>query len=581
MRIEATLLAVLVASPVLLGQVQVLEPFGTGCGGYGGQQSTISITPALRPGFWSLLQIDNMTPAAPAVLMIGNSRTNWDGISLPASLAPAGMPGCTLLVSPLIQVLFQTVGTNTAIALPVPEDPVIAATDLFFQTYFHSPGQNWIETGLSSALRARVAPLPTPTTAVTSITQFGITFTFAQPVQAGQFVNGDWFVVGPATLVDMQPPCITVGTRVMNGAMINPDPASAYHGYDGALFGPGEEWRYSAALNVAFNLSPSNPRVLQPNQSLIKVISNTNTAYVPQLETCSVLTCLADRPPLGSFRPPYAGPDHQVRHDADMIDWTALLSLPAPAGMPSFAAHVAKLERPWLDHRQGWPARYMHPILNMPDYGRDFTSHYNEAALMANVNLPQTQKELLVTRLIQIGIDCWGNVKNGCYWEGVGGHNSGRKLPILLAGALLHDVEMLAVGANYPSVRNVNGTFTVHFGEDCQTFYVQQTSATEINWGFGGYDASHLNLPDFGFSHVHSPSADAVGWNTNGYRRCCTANAWAGGVLCARMMGLVDEWAHPALFDYQDRFMQTEPAGWTRTWSSWVGTMWDTYRSQF
>ena len=131
------------------------------------------------------------------------------------------------------------------------------------------------------------------------------------------------------------------------------------------------------------------------------------------------------------------------------------------------------------------------------------------------------------------------------------------------------------------SVRNLNGTFVTHFGEDCQTFFVEQTSATQINWGYGGYTSADINTPEFGFSHVHAPQNDQAGWNADSYRRCCTANAWVGGVLCARMMGLVDNWAHPALFQYQDRYMQTEPAGWTRSWSTWVGAMWDMHRASF
>lgn len=569
-------MATAVASPVLHSQ-----SFGSSCGGNGGQPATINISPALRPGHWSTLQIDNLVPATNAILMVGNSDPVWDGRQLPVSLGSIGMPGCSLLVPPMVNYPFFTATSTVLSGIYVPEDPVLATAELTFQTLFDQPGLNPLNLAFSSGFRARVAPLPTPTTAVTSITQFGITFTFAQPVQAGQFANGDWFVVGPVTLVDMQPPCITVGTRVMNGAMINPDPGSVYHGYDKGLYGTGNEWRYQDNLNVALNLTPANPRVLQPNQSLVKAISNTNTAFLPQLETCAVLTCVASAPPMRSFRPPYGGTDHEPRYDVDMLDWTALLSLTPAAGMPSLATQVAKFERPWLDHSPGWPSRYMHPVLNMPDYGRDFTTLYNEGALMANCNLTQAQKETLVIRLVQIGIDFWGNVKNGCTWEGVGGHNSGRKLPVLFAGALLHDAEMLAMGPNYPSERFLNGTFVTHFGEDCQSFYVQQTSSTQINWGYGGYQSSDVGTPEFGFSHVHQPQNDQVGWSADSYRRCCTANAWVGGVLCARMMGLMDNWSHDALFEYQDRYMQQETSGWTRSWSTWVGGMWDLHRASF
>ena len=555
--------------------------FGAGCGGQGGQPATISMNPGMRPGFRSTLQINNLPPNGAALLLLGSSSTSWWGTPLPLSLLPLGMPSCELLVSAETSLPFGTGNGNPACTFGVPLTPTLAAQWLYLQVMFVQPGLNPAATGISRALATRIAPLPTATSPVSSITQFGITFQFAAPVQAGRFVNGDWFVVGPATLVAMNPPCVTSSGRVMNGAMINPNASTRAHGYDKALYGPGNEALYQDTLNVALNLSTTSPRVLQPNQSLIKVISNTNTALVPQIETCAVLTVLAETPPQGSFRPPYAGSDHAVRYDEQMLDWSKLHTLSPATGMPDVATQTAQFERPWLDHAPGWTSRYLHPTLNMPDYGRDFTSLYNEAALLCHLNLPAVDKRLLLVRLVQIGIDFFGNVENGCSWEGVGGHGSGRKLPILFAGALLHDAGMLAVGENYPSERQLNGTYTTHFGEDCQTFYVQQTSATQINWGYGGYTAASLGMPEFGFSHVHWPSSDNANWTGDSYRRCCTANAWLGGVLCARMMGLIDEWDHQALFDYTDRFAQTEPVGWTRSWSPWVGRMWDLYRASY
>jgi hypothetical protein len=568
----ATLYVLLCAAPL------AAQSFGTSCGGANGQPAVISVSPAMRPGLVSRVEITNLPPNSAALLMIGTSWTQWAGVPLPLGLAGIGMPGCDIATAPDVILPFPTVSGTAAANFVVPNHSSLSAQWLYLQTLFAQPGLNPAHTGISRPYAARVAPTQTPTTYVSSITQWGITFQFAQPVQAGQFVNGDWFVVGPATLVDMSPPCVTVGGRVMNGAMINPDASSSHHGYDKALFGPGNEMLYVDALNVSLNLSSANPRYLTPGQSLIKVVSNTNTNLIPHIDTCAILTVLSSAPPVGSFRPPYAGTDHEVRYDEQMLDWSLLQNLTPAANMPNVAAETAKFERPWLDHVPGWPSRYLHPVQNMPDYGRDLAALYNQAVLLCHVGIPLAQKRTLVNRLVQIGIDFHGNVRDGCFWEGVGGHGTGRKWPILFAGALLHDADMLAVGQNYPSVRNLNGTFTVHFGEDAQTFYVQQTSSSQINWGFGGYASNDLGLPEFGFSHVHEPSSDTVSWTGNSYRRCCTANAWIGAVLGARMMGLVEEWNHPPLFDYTDRYALTEPSGWTRSWSGWVERMWDLYR---
>lgn len=575
--------AVMSITTALVSQVRTSPPgvsrFGTACGG--AVPTRLSLSQTLRPGGASTLTITGMPVAAAAFLMTGWDRQMWGSIRLPLPLTPIGWTGCDLLVSPDATVPFPTGGGVLVAPLQLPPQPALVGLDLYFQTAIATPGANPAGMSTSQGLAARIGPPPTPTTMVSSITQFGITYQFAQPVQAGRFVNGDWFVVGPAQLAGILPPCTTSGGRVLNGAMVNPDPSTRDHGYDSGLYGPGNSQHYLPGLNVALGLSPATPLALQPDQSLVKIVSNTDPSLLPHIRTCSVLTCLAQVPPDGSFRPPYAGPDHEVRYDASMLDWGALAQLMPAAGMPSIATEAAQFERPWLDHCPLWVSRYMHPIENMPDYGRDFASIYNQGTLLCNLAVPQAQKELLLIRLVQIGIDFWGNVKNGCYWEGLGGHGSGRKWPILFAGRLLDDAEMLAVGQNFPSYRLASGSFVQHFGEDAQTFYVGVTGPGQINYGFGGYNSSHIGLPEWGFSHAQQPSSDHEAWLYDSYRRCCTANAWVGSTLCAYVMGLKTAWAHPALFDYMDRFMQTEPQGWTRQWLPWTGRMWDQYRASY
>ena len=51
------------------------------------------------------------------------------------------------------------------------------------------------------------------------------------------------------------------------------------------------------------------------------------------------------------------------------------------------------------------------------------------------------------------------------------------------------------------------------------------------------------------------------------------ALAAGGFVLAARVMNARGLWNHDALFDYQDRFMATEPPGWQRSWSSFAEDM--------
>ena len=62
----------------------------------------------------------------------------------------------------------------------------------------------------SVTLSAPAAPAPAaPAGTASSITKDGITWTFSEPVPVGQFVNGDYFVVGPVTITAIDPPTTT------------------------------------------------------------------------------------------------------------------------------------------------------------------------------------------------------------------------------------------------------------------------------------------------------------------------------------------------------------------------------------
>jgi hypothetical protein len=422
----------------------------------------------------------------------------------------------------------------------------------------------------------------------TVLSQFGISWQFAAPAPVGRFANGDWWVQGPVDIVDITPRTQEVAGRQIHGSMRNPTTVqNGEHGYDSLLFHPYENGRYQPALNVALGVSPGSPLRLSGGDSLISTISYLGTSLPPngsfsQLQTAAVLTVLPSAPPPGAFRPPYAGHDKTVRHFESQLDYQRLLDLAPPNGTPELAVVAAGFERVWLDHMSGWSSRYLHPIDNMPDYGRDFTSLYGTGALLLQLDLPAVQKRDLLVRLVQIGIDFFGNVQQGASWEGVGGQCSGRKFPILFAGAMLADPAMLAIGQSHPSGYFGPGhpNNRSQFGEDCQTFYVRETSFGVFNWGFGNYGPSHRDLPEWGNKHTSYPTNDDANWGADPYRRCCTANAWVGQTLVARLLGLRQAWNHPAYFDYMDRYLQTEPAGeWTRSWDPWHAVMWDSYRS--
>lgn len=421
----------------------------------------------------------------------------------------------------------------------------------------------------------------------TSVSQWGFTWTFAEPERVGQFCNGDWWVLGPVALVGITPATTTLEDRTVHGSMVNPVP-DGIHGYDSTLYAPysddNGESRYRANLNVAIGVAPATPLVLPAGTSLISSESQITKPLggsYSQIRTAAVLTVVATVPADDAFRPAYTGTDKTVRFRAADLDFALLSGVETFGDAPDLDATAARFERVWLDHTPNWLSRFLHPVDNMPDYGRDFTSLYGTGAVLAQLGVPDADKRDLVIRLVQIGIDHFGNVSNGCNWVGDGGHGSGRKFPILFAGALLHDPEMLGIGASHPSgyfgpdaVENASW-----FGEDCQTFVVQETSPDIYNWGSGNYASDQANLPEWGINHTTWIANDDSDWYGDSYRRCCTANAWVGQTLAALLMGISADWENPAYFDYMDRYMETEPVGeWTRSWDGWQEQMWDQYR---
>ena len=116
------------------------------------------------------------------------------------------------------------------------------------------------------------APTQAPNGHLAAVDRAGITWTFDKPAQCGRFVNGDWWVLGPVTIVAIAPPSARDGERIRHGSMLDPDPKSLVQGYDSAMFGDGSAARYDAARNVALGVSRQQPLQLQPGCSLVSTI---------------------------------------------------------------------------------------------------------------------------------------------------------------------------------------------------------------------------------------------------------------------------------------------------------------------
>jgi len=150
-----------------------------------------------------------------------------------------------------------------------------------------------------------------------NVSQYGITWTFEKPARVGQFVNGDWYVVGLATVKAIDPKPLYGSEipkqeldrmdkerrpedRVRNGFMLNP-PAKMEVAYDSGV----RNW-------FAPSLIQRLPVTMKPGDSLVSTISMPKNLVLhaqlrnkiergvddsSPIRTAAVLTCVGEPQP--------------------------------------------------------------------------------------------------------------------------------------------------------------------------------------------------------------------------------------------------------------------------------------------
>jgi hypothetical protein len=397
-----------------------------------------------------------------------------------------------------------------------------------------------------------------------SLSQFGITWTFDKEYEVGQFCTGDWWVVGPVVVQSVSPGPGPAGadetartdyvrnfinqfgdtdlqdnTVMRNGSMVNPSWGSG-QGYDSGCMS------YNGALSVAF------PLTLGTNQSLVSTISNKtlpnplllpfyNEASRSVLKTAAILTCLASAPPADAFRPPYAASWKPI-YRAGNLKREILPNLTAPPVTPTLAEMKRLVERPWLDHVNNWMGGTTAPVENMATYGREFGRMVSLVGLRLMVAGTPAEKESLLIKFVQLGIDLHGLRRDGAKWQMGGGITSGRKWPVVFAGVLLGDEDMQTfAGAS-------------EFHEDQQTYYGTGWTGATALWQM----VLHHGLAPL-YEHKNPATWSDMDRQSHGYRLCCNSLAWIGQQVGALLIGAKKVWNHDAFFDYCDRYM-TEQA---------------------
>lgn len=459
-----------------------------------------------------------------------------------------------------------------------------------------------------------------------SISQYDITWTFEKPARIGQFVNGDWYVVGPVTVTKIDPKplwgdevdelidksAVTeskyAGKQARNGSSLNPPSREKSAGFDSRI----PSGRYDPELFTHL------PIAMKPGDALVSTISRRNDEltkfsgqHVDPLRVAAVLSCVAAPLPPDAFRPSYCDCANSKLLLARNLQRERLLCLPRPEGTPdSLGGYAARFLKPWLDLADfGFAA----PQENLPHYGQNMVQLEGEAALLLLMDYSPEQKEPLLVNLVQVGIDLMGVARGGFVWTAHGGLNSGRKWPIVFAGIMLDDAAMQSPVKSIPGLR---------FAEDDQTalgpvtyrgktFERSWTGAKAVFQGHSPYRWDSVPWEKgWGLLDVYHPSEwprRTDGGDTlasEGYRRANTSPGWVSTALAARMMHVEEVWDHDAFFAYVDRWMTEDDtafnvalkeAGWhdytsvkfgefgrqgyiSGSGGKWVLEMWTAYR---
>lgn len=199
-----------------------------------------------------------------------------------------------------------------------------------------------------------------------SVSEYGITWTFDQPARVGQFINGDWYVVGPVTIKAISPKPLhgeeipemeldhmdldrPVGQRVRNGLMLNP-PAAMRVSYDSGVrnwFDPSLIQRLPVAMKPGDSLvsTISLPKGLVLKPMLWEAVERGVEDRTP-IRTAAVLTCVAEPLSPDAFRPAFC--DRQARIYLSRNLRREILPTTPAAGLPDIGLYVRFTQRPWV-----------------------------------------------------------------------------------------------------------------------------------------------------------------------------------------------------------------------------------------
>jgi len=410
-----------------------------------------------------------------------------------------------------------------------------------------------------------------------NISRNGITWYFDREYEYGTFVNGDYWVLDEGS-----------GVRVIN---VNPEPST---GRNGNMVNPplGMQAFHSGVKGYNSSLAVYFPKTIHSGESLVSTISvnsshNDGTTkagtvtcaciydgsgycvYNDEKSGCyqlafiykgAVLTVLNSVPPIDAFRPSYLANQKRIYALSDIENQRKFLLSLEIAGKPDITSHAKIFENVWIDLMNNAPGRLIRPIKNGPTYGEYFSRESGTAALLLNLNYTSEEKERLLINYLQLGVDLYGISKSGGNWDTGGGHDHGRKLPILFAGVMFNDSEMKNVNSQFSEIshsyagKSSDGNYIPRYGwtnPKCTGTYALQSGGC---WGI---------ISSTGAKDCDDPNGlyDTCGYQGN------IIYAWVGQAVTMKYLYdsntgkyLKELFNHDPFFDFIERWMNKDVA---------------------
>ena len=175
-----------------------------------------------------------------ALCLVGCAATVGSTASAPTSQVKVSIqPGTvSVVVGAQQQFLATVVGATNASVTWTATGGTITSAGVYTagsNTGSYQVTATSVADGTESAEAAvTITAAPPPSGMASSISKDGITWTFSQAVPVGQFVNGDYYVVGPVTITAIDP-APTTSSPYENGSVKNLPTANSKSGFDSRL----------------------------------------------------------------------------------------------------------------------------------------------------------------------------------------------------------------------------------------------------------------------------------------------------------------------------------------------------------